>query len=132
MIKRVFLGGTCNGTTWRDEIIPLLPIEYFNPVVKDWTPECIIKEDQEKEIYCDVHLYIITPEMKGIYSIAEIMNSLGLEEKQTLIGFLRSDKWDEAMKKSINATIRLIKKKYPESKCEWISEPKDVVGWMKE
>lgn len=40
---KIFLGGTCCETTWRDELIPYLEkanIEYFNPVVKDWTPEC--------------------------------------------------------------------------------------------
>lgn len=42
-MNRVFLGGTCADTTWRSELIPLLEdkkIEYFNPVVEDWTPEC--------------------------------------------------------------------------------------------
>ena len=130
-MKKVFLGGTCNDTKWRDEIIPYLPINYFNPVVEDWTPDCIIKEDKEKEIHCDTHLYIITPEMKGIYSIAEIMDSL-CQNKIVLVGFLRSDKWDDSMKKSINATIRLIKKRYPNTRCEWISEPKEVIEWMKE
>lgn len=32
--KRVFLGGTCNESTWRDELIKKLKIDYFNPVVK--------------------------------------------------------------------------------------------------
>ena len=37
---KVFLGGTCNGSRWRNELIPLLECEYFNPVVEDWTPSC--------------------------------------------------------------------------------------------
>ena len=40
---RVFLGGTCANTTWRNELIPLLEkmgIDYFNPVVDDWTEDC--------------------------------------------------------------------------------------------
>lgn len=32
-MKKVFLGGTCNDTTWRDKIIPYLKIDYFNPIV---------------------------------------------------------------------------------------------------
>ena len=36
---KVFLGGTCAGSKWRDNIIPQLKCEYFNPVVDDWTPE---------------------------------------------------------------------------------------------
>ena len=41
--ERWFLGGTCAETTWRNELMPLLDdkgIEYFNPVVEDWTEEC--------------------------------------------------------------------------------------------
>ena len=30
IIMKVFLGGTCNGSKWRDEIIKLLEIDYFN------------------------------------------------------------------------------------------------------
>lgn len=39
MTNKVFLGGTCAETTWRDKIIDKLSenIEYFNPVVKNWT-----------------------------------------------------------------------------------------------
>ena len=37
---KVFLGGTCNNSKWRDKLIPMLNIDYFNPVVDDWTEEC--------------------------------------------------------------------------------------------
>ena len=33
--RKVFLGGTCNESTWRDELIKKLKIDYFNPVVDD-------------------------------------------------------------------------------------------------
>ena len=29
-MKKVFLGGTCNGSTWREELIPMLKVPYFN------------------------------------------------------------------------------------------------------
>jgi len=32
---KIFLGGTCNESTWRNRIIPMLEIDYFNPVVDD-------------------------------------------------------------------------------------------------
>lgn len=38
-MKRVFLGGTCNDSTWRDNLIQQLEIDYFNPVVPDWTED---------------------------------------------------------------------------------------------
>lgn len=39
MKKRVFLGGTCNGSMWRDKLIKDLKCDFFNPVVDDWTEE---------------------------------------------------------------------------------------------
>ena len=45
---RIFLGGTCNGSAWRGQIMPRLEGSYFNPVVEDWTPECQEKENYEK------------------------------------------------------------------------------------
>lgn len=70
---KVFLGGTCNNSTWRDKLIPLLKIDYFNPVVDDWTPECQDEEIRQRES-CDYCLYTITPKMTGVYSIAEVVD----------------------------------------------------------
>lgn len=70
---KVFLGGTCAESKWRETLIPLLKCDYFNPVVEDWTPECQANEEREKRI-CDYHLYVITPKMKGVFSIAEAVN----------------------------------------------------------
>ena len=36
---KVFLGGTVADSKWREYIMPKLEIEYFNPVVDDWTEE---------------------------------------------------------------------------------------------
>jgi hypothetical protein len=33
MKNKVFLGGTCENTTWRKELIDNLKVDYFNPVV---------------------------------------------------------------------------------------------------
>lgn len=71
--RKVFLGGTWNDSTWRDRLIPNLQIDYFNPVVKDWTSECMEEEIKQRMI-CDVVLYVITPKMKGVYSIAEVVD----------------------------------------------------------
>lgn len=78
----IFLGGTCpsdkNDFDYRTLLIPILEqnnIEYFNPVVEYWTLECQEIEEQQKEA-CDVHLYVIAPNMKGVYSIAETFGSL--------------------------------------------------------
>ena len=47
---KVFLGGTCAESKWREKLIPLLKCEYFNPVVEDWTPECQKIEEEQKKI----------------------------------------------------------------------------------
>ena len=66
MKNKIFLGGTCAETTWRNDLIRTLnQIEYFNPVVEDWTPECQQVEINEKENHCNIHFYCITKEMQG-------------------------------------------------------------------
>lgn len=64
--KFAFLGGTVNGSNWRDILIPLLTIGYFNPVVADWTEEHAIRENQAKAS-ANVNLYVITPKQHGLY-----------------------------------------------------------------
>lgn len=70
---RVFLGGTCNNSDWRDKLIPKLKIDFFNPVVPNWTEEAYKEELKQRE-QCDFCLYVITPKMKGVYSIAEVVD----------------------------------------------------------
>lgn len=49
----VFLGGSCNPTTWRKDVaIPTLEslgISFYNPQVSDWTPDLIELEHRAKE-----------------------------------------------------------------------------------
>ena len=90
---KIFLGGTIGEKDWRQILIPLLEkykIDYFNPVLPqevDWTEEARINEEMQKKI-CNIHLYVITPEMKGIYSIAEAVQSSNSSENITIICFL--------------------------------------------
>lgn len=88
---KVFLGGTCNDSDWRDKIIPMLTIDYFNPVVPDWNQQSYIEElKQRKE--CDINLYVITPKMTGVYSIAEVVDdSNKRKHHSTVFVMLRKD-----------------------------------------
>ena len=56
---KVFLGGTCNKTIWREEVIKMLSdkIDYFDPVVKIWNEKAQEEEERQKQI-CDIHLYV--------------------------------------------------------------------------
>ena len=87
---KAFLGGTCNNSTWRDRLIPMLTIDYFNPVVKDWTPECQDEEIRQRE-NCDYVLYVITPLMTGSYSIAEAVDDSNKRPDKTVFCILRDD-----------------------------------------
>lgn len=92
-MSKVFLGGTCNNSTWRDKLIPFLEkqgVEYFNPVVDNWTPECQAEEERQKKI-CDVHLYLITPFISGYFSIAEAIQSSMDPTKRTIFTFIPED-----------------------------------------
>jgi len=87
---RVFLGGTCNGSRWRNELIQLLKIDYYNPVVEDWTPECKEEELRQRES-CDYCLYVITPKMTGVYAIAEAVDDSNKRPDKTLFCVLEFD-----------------------------------------
>jgi hypothetical protein len=82
-MPKVFLGGTCAETVWREKLISMLHIDYFNPVVEDWTEECMAEERNQREI-CDYCLYVITPSMQGVYSIAEVIDDSNKRPEQTI------------------------------------------------
>ena len=107
--RKVFLGGTCADTTWREELIEDLMVEYFNPVVDDWTEDCIKIENDEKENKCNIHLYVITKEMEGAYSIAEAVESVHNKDKKTIFWVI-SNGFEKHQLKSFQAICELIKK----------------------
>lgn len=88
-MTKVFLGGTWNESSWRDELIEMLEIDWFNPVVDDWTPECMEEELAQRE-ECDYCLYVITPEMTGVYSIAEAVDDSNTRPEKTVFCVLAS------------------------------------------
>jgi hypothetical protein len=113
MANKVFLGGTCNNSTWRDRLIPMLEIDYFNPVVEDWTPECQQEEIRQKNEICDIHLYVITPKMKGVFSIAEVIESAMTGEKKCvfcILGVDGNEEFDKAQIKSLEAVGSMVER----------------------
>jgi len=87
----VFLGGTAANSTWRDELIPSLKIDYFNPIVDDWNEEAQKAEIKKRE-NCDFCLYVITPEMEGVYSIAEVIDDSNKRPERTIFCYLPETK----------------------------------------
>lgn len=104
-MKKVFLGGTCNGSSWRDALIEVLEIDYFNPIVDDWTEECYQEELKQREI-CDYCLYVITPRMTGVYSIAEVVDDSNKRPERTIFCVLEEDRMQNVSEKSLYAEIR--------------------------
>lgn len=77
MSKLVFLGGTCNGSLWREDAVRILePLGWtcFNPVVPRWTEEAQAKEEEVKRI-ADAQLFLITPRMTSFFSFMEALDA---------------------------------------------------------
>jgi len=113
MTKKVFLGGTCNESTWRNRMMIYLydeGVTYFNPVVPDWTEDCMAQEIQERET-CDFVLYAITPKMTGVYSIAEVVDDSNKRPDKTILVLLRDDedlRFSKGQWKSLSAVAKMV------------------------
>jgi hypothetical protein len=106
----VFLGGTVNGSEWRDSLIPLLDINFFNPVVENWDENAQLLEI-EKRNTCDYILYVITPKMSGCYSIAELIQDSCIRPERTLFCIIYNDDFNEFTEhqiKSLDMTKKMV------------------------
>jgi len=108
----VFLGGTCNGSTWRNTLVSLLDensFDCFDPVVEDWNAQ-----SQEIEIQHrngdDAIVYCITPKMTGVYSIAEVVDDSNKRPKKTFLCLLQDDDGDKFEMKSLKISLREVVK----------------------
>lgn len=70
----VFLGGSCNPTTWRQDVaIPMLKslgITYYNPQVSHWGPELIELEFQAKQ-NAAILFFVIDNQTRSVASMIE-------------------------------------------------------------
>ena len=119
----IFLGGTCNNDPWREEFIQywkkllnndrysdLKKIELFNPIVSDWN-ETAQKKEEEVKASAMMNLFVITPNMKGVFSIAEAIECSHNSDHMTVFAIYDKNKvLDVSEMKSFDATGNLIKK----------------------
>lgn len=106
----VFLGGTANGSSWRDKLIPLLQVPYFNPIVENWTIDDRAREDQAKQA-AELLLYVFTPRQQGFYAIVEAVVDALRSNKKVVITFLDDGeglKWDSHQVDSLAAIENLL------------------------
>lgn len=108
--KAIFLGGTCNGSNWRDELIPNLTKTYFNPVVKKWN-ELAQTEEVKQRAHCEICLYVITPKLEGYFSIAEVVDDSNKRPEKTVFYVWEADsdiEFTPHQKKSLNAVGKMV------------------------
>lgn len=105
-----FLGGTCNESTWREELIALLSnkVDFFNPVVDDWTPACQAREDKAREDAKYV-LFVITSRMTGVFSIAEVVDCSNKRPDSTLFCVI-PDGFNKGQAKSLQAVSNMVRR----------------------
>ena len=104
---KVFLGGTCSGYNWRKTLIPMLTCDYYNPIVKNWQESDRLREVEERNT-ADYVLYTITSGIKGVYSIAEVVDDSNKRPEKTLFCPLYYG-MDNQLVHSLEATCNLLK-----------------------
>jgi hypothetical protein len=110
-MKKVFLGGTCNGSKWRNYFIKDLRIDYFSPDADNWSPE-MVEEEIHQRTSCDFCLYVITPKMTGVYAIAEVVDDSNKRPSKTIFAYVPLDEgnvFTVHQLKSLEQTGRMVK-----------------------
>lgn len=89
----------------------MLNIDYFNPVVENWTPECQARELEERE-NADFCLYFITPKITGFYSMSEVADDSNKRLQKTTFSYCEEDsgKFEPHQLKSLIATGKLVER----------------------
>ena len=87
---KVFLGGTVNGSKWRNRVKSELAIDYFDPVVEVWNDAAYERELSERR-NCDFVLFVLTPKMTGYYAVAEVLDDSFQRPDNTIYCYLPED-----------------------------------------
>jgi len=127
-MRKVFLGGTINGSGWRETVIPQLKIDYFNPVVPEWTDEAYKRELEERE-NCEFCLYVLTPKMTGVYSVAEVVDDSNKRPDKTIFTILVQDdteEFSEFQVKSLIAVGKMVRK----NGARWFATMDEVIEFL--
>ena len=84
----VFLGGSCNPTTWREEIaVPLFQIsnvKYYNPQVEEWN-ESLIQSENINKNNSSILFFVINNQTRSISSMIELTELITLGRRIILV-----------------------------------------------
>ena len=108
MNKLIFLGGTCNNSTWRDQLIAPEGFEFFNPQLPagvEWEKHHQDAEEAAKK-NAAIQVYVITPEITGVFSIAEMVAMAFTNRERLVAGII--GEFAPFMQKSMDAVARLL------------------------
>ncbi len=111
-MKKVFLGGTCNDSQWRKQVIKNLKIDYYDPMGEEWTQE-MMQEELKQRTESDFCLYVLTPKMDGFFSVAELTDDSCKQPAKTIFSFLYEDegeKFSKAQIKSLQQVGELVRR----------------------
>jgi hypothetical protein len=127
-MNKVFLGGTCNGSQWRSILIDKLKIHYFDPVVDDWTPEAQEEEIKQRK-NCNFVLYVITPKMTGVYSIAEVIDDSNKRPHKTIFCFLLDD-GDQSFTEGQIKSLKMVGRMVEENGSKWVQTLEEAADFL--
>lgn len=124
----VFLGGTWNNSQWRELLIKKLKIPYFNPIVDDWNEDAQ-KEEENQRKNAKFVLFVITPLMTGVFSIAEVVDCSNKRPKSTLLCILKKDNKKEFDKSQLKS-LDQVKKMVQDNGAEIFDNLSDVADFL--
>jgi hypothetical protein len=125
---KVFLGGTVNGSSWRDAFKEKLIIDYFDPVVEDWNDAAYERELSERR-FCDYVLYVLTPKMTGYYAVAEVVDDSYRRPDRTIYCYLPEDDGEKFSTHRIKEFEQL-GKTVKENGGTWLRDIEEVISFL--
>jgi len=88
LVNQVFLGGSCDPTTWRkDKAIPHLENKgcaYYNPQVEEWSPELMVVEAEAK-LKSAVLLFVLDSQTRALATLNEVIEFVVRGRQKVLI-----------------------------------------------
>jgi hypothetical protein len=115
----IFLGGT-HHSNWRKDFLKIIKelnpsIKCYDPSVESWTYESVLLENLVKQ-NTPYHVYVLSPRMIGVYSIAEMIDSAHENSVKTYFHIMDTDidndgnivNWDPKLRNSIYAINNML------------------------
>jgi len=80
-LDEIFLGGSCNPTTWRKDVaIPLMEergVSFYNPQVEDWSEE-LLQLEADAKAKAAVLLFVIDGDTRAMMSMLEVIEYIAV------------------------------------------------------